>query len=130
MQNYLTQVWNWCENYLQSYHKTKKGILIQRQYRLWIILWDAYMNSKSFTTAQRFWRWDSYVENWILFKSAEWLPDLTINFLLFQITPTLTIPKKEIFQINFKNFKEQNYLSDLKKQTGRLCFLIYHIKSF
>ena len=57
----------------------------------------------------------SYVENWILCKSAEWLPDLTINFLLFQITPTLTIPKKEIFQINFKNFKEQNYLSDLKK---------------
>ena len=44
--------------------------------------------------------------------------------------------KKEILQRNFKNFKEQKFLSDLKRQTGTLFFLIvkkmwiYHTKSF
>ena len=32
--------------------------------------------------------------------------------------------KKEIFQRNFKDFKDQNFLSDLKKLTGTLSFLI------
>ena len=40
---------------------------------------------------------------------------IQVNFLLFQIAPNLTTPKKKFSQRNFKDFKEQNFLSDLKK---------------
>ena len=40
---------------------------------------------------------------------------IKVNFLLFQIAATLTTPKKKSSKETFKNFKEQNFLSDLKK---------------
>ena len=51
------------------------------------------------------------------------LKDLFLKWLIKRLTKFLVIPnhsysyssKKEIFQRNFKNFKEQNFLSDLKK---------------